>query len=179
MAVDHSFAYLVNDVARLFTVRFNERTLSFLGLTRAQCRIIGCLAGHQGINQAGLAGLLEFKPMTLVRQIDRMEEEGWVARRPDPGDRRARQLQLTDKTRPVVARIQQLSGEVRREAFAGLSEAEEQTLMALLRRVHGNLADPSALPLLAAAPIADRPAGRLDERDPQAEAGWLAAGDCQ
>jgi len=179
MAVDHSFAYLVNDVARLFTVRFNERTLSFLGLTRAQCRIIGCLAGHEGINQAGLADLLEFKPMTLVRQIDRMEEEGWVERRPDPGDRRARQLQLTDKTRPVVARIRQLSSEVRREAFAGLSEAEERILLSLLRRVHGNLAEPAALPLLATSSLAAGPASRDDARGARAGARWLAAGDCQ
>jgi MarR family transcriptional regulator, transcriptional regulator for hemolysin len=178
MAVDHSFAYLVDDVARLFTIRFNERTLSFLGLTRAQCRIIGCLAGHEGINQAGLAELLEFKPMTLVRQIDRMEEEGWVERRPDPGDRRARQLQLTDKTRPVVARIRQLSSEVRREAFAGLSEAEERILISLLRRVHRNLAEPAALPLLATPSLAAAPASREDEREARAGARWLA-GDCQ
>jgi MarR family transcriptional regulator, transcriptional regulator for hemolysin len=179
MAVDLSFAYLVNDVARLFVARFNQRTLSVIGLTRAQCQIIGCLAGHEGINQAGLAELLDIKPMTLVRQIDRMEEDGWIQRRPDPGDRRARQLQLTDKTRPVVPRIRQLSGEVRREAFAGLCEAEERILLSLLRRVQGNLGEPAALPLLATPSPAAGPASRDDEPEARAGARWLAAGDCQ
>jgi MarR family transcriptional regulator, transcriptional regulator for hemolysin len=179
MPVDHSFAYLVNDVARLFVARFNERTLSVIGLTLAQCQIIGCLASHEGVNQAGLAELLDIRPMTLVRQIDRMEEDGWVQRRPDPGDRRARQLQLTDKTRPVVARIRQLSSEVRREAFVGLSEADERILLSLLRRVHGNLAEPAGLPLLATPPLAAGPASQEDERGAQAGAGWLAAGDRQ
>lgn len=176
MAADHGFACLVNDIARLFAARFSDRALSFLGLSRAQCRIIGSLAGHEGINQTGLAELLEIKPMTLVRQIDRMEEDGWVERRPDPGDRRARQLQLTEKTRPIVARIRQLSGEVRCEAFAGLSEAEERALLSLLRRVQCNLAEPTASPLLATSPGADRSSERQDER--RAETCWLAAGDC-
>ena len=95
--------------------------LLFLGLTRAQCRVLGYLARNEGINQAGLADLLEIQPMTLVRQIDRMEEDGWIERRPDPGDRRARRLVLTDKARPILARILDLSNEMRDEAFAGLS----------------------------------------------------------
>ena len=65
----------------------------------------GRIARNEGINQAGLADLLEIRPMTLVRQIDRMEEAGWIERRPDPADRRARRLYLTAKARPVLGRI--------------------------------------------------------------------------
>jgi len=87
--VGRAFGFLVHDVARLFGRRFNQRALLFLGLTRAQCKVLGYLARNEGINQAGLADLLEIKPMTLVRQIDRMEEDGWIERQPQPGDRRA------------------------------------------------------------------------------------------
>jgi MarR family transcriptional regulator for hemolysin len=141
MDLDRSFGFLVHDVARLFARRFNQRALLFLGLTRAQCKVLGYLARNEGINQAGLADLLEIKPMTLVRQIDRMEEDGWIKRRPDPGDRRARRLVLTEKARPILARILELSTEVRDEAFAGLSEAEGRHLIRLLGRVHGNLSE--------------------------------------
>jgi MarR family transcriptional regulator, transcriptional regulator for hemolysin len=142
MKLERSFGYLIHDVTRLFERRFNERALRFLGLTRSQCRILGYLARHEGIHQAGLADLLEIKPMTLVRQIDRIEEDGWIERRPDPGDRRARRLVLTEKARPLLARILDLSAEVRREAFADLSEDEGRHLLELLRRVHGSLAAP-------------------------------------
>jgi DNA-binding MarR family transcriptional regulator len=141
MDLDRSFGFLVHDVARLFGRRFNQRALLFLGLTRAQCRILGYLARNEGINQAGLADLLEIKPMTLVRQIDRMEEDGWVERRHDPSDRRARRLVLTEKARPILARILDLSNEVRTEAFAGLGDADGQLLIEILRRVHANLSD--------------------------------------
>ena len=139
MDLDRSFGFLVHDVARLFGHRFNQRALLFLGLTRAQCKVLGYLARNEGINQAGLADLLEIKPMTLVRQIDRMEEQGWIERRPDPGDRRARRLVLTDKARPILARILDLSNEIRTEAFAGLSETDGRRLIDLLGRVHRNL----------------------------------------
>src|SRR5271155_5469846 len=141
MKLDRSFGYLVHDVARLFARRFDQRVLLFLGLTRSQCRVLGYLARHEGINQAGLADLLEIKPMTLVRQLDRMQEDGWIERRPDPGDRRARRLILTEKARLILARILDLSTEVRSEAFAGLSEEESQQLIDLLGRAHANLSE--------------------------------------
>ena len=146
MDLDRSFGFLVHDVARLFGRRFNQRALLFLGLTRAQCKVLGYLARNEGINQAGLADLLEIKPMTLVRQIDRMEEDGWIERQPQPGDRRARRLVLTDKARPILARILDLSNEIRAESFAGLSKGDGKQLIELLRRVHGNLSE-RVLPL--------------------------------
>jgi len=153
MDLERSFGFLVHDVARLFARRFNQRAMLFLGLTRAQCKVLGYLARNEGINQAGLADLLEIKPMTLVRQIDRMEEDGWIERRPDPGDRRARRLVLTEKARPILARILDLSNEVRAEAFAGLSEVQGRHLISLLGRVHGNLSE--RVPPLADAEFSD------------------------
>lgn len=153
MGLDRSFGFLVHDVARLFGRRFNQRALLFLGLTRAQCKVLGYLARNEGINQAGLADLLEIKPMSLVRQIDRMEEDGWIERRPDPGDRRAHRLVLTAKARPILARILDLSNEIRSEAFAGLSAADGRHLIDLLARVHGNLSE--RVPQLAVTEYAD------------------------
>lgn len=176
MPLDRSFGYLIHDAARLFARRFNQRALTHLGLTRGQCRIMGYLARHEGINQAGLADLLEIKPMTLVRQIDRMEEDGWIERRPDPGDRRARRLVLTEKARPLLARILDVSTEVRREAFADLSEQEGRTLIELLRRVHGNLSERLPVSSFPPRPSAAEPAAGRNRGEPRPGAGWSAAG---
>jgi MarR family transcriptional regulator, transcriptional regulator for hemolysin len=177
MDLDRSFGFLVHDVARLFGRRFNQRALLFLGLTRAQCKVLGYLGRNEGINQAGLADLLEIKPMTLVRQIDRMEEDGWIERRPQPGDRRARRLVLTDKARPILARILDLSNEVRGEAFAGLSRKEGQYLIELLRRVHANLSE-RVSPLAAAEfTDVDEPDDGLAVAAPGAKADLSPVGD--
>jgi MarR family transcriptional regulator, transcriptional regulator for hemolysin len=138
--LDRSFGFLVNDVARLFGRRFSHNGRR-LGLTRAQCRTLARIARHEGINQAGLADLLEVRPMTLVRQIDRMEDAGWIERRPDPADRRARRLFLTDKARPILGRIRAVANDTRDEALARLSAPEQAQLMALLTRVHATLSE--------------------------------------
>src|SRR5947209_1348952 len=138
--LDRSFGFLINEVARLFGRRFDHNGRR-LGLTRAQCRILGYLARNEGINQAGLADLLEIRPMTLVRQIDRMEHTGWIERRADPGDRRARRLFLTEKGRRVMSRIWDVSSETRAEALALLTAAEADRLIELLCRVQGTLSE--------------------------------------
>jgi DNA-binding MarR family transcriptional regulator len=138
--LDRSFGFLVNEVARLFGRRFSHNG-RWLGLTRAQCRILARIARSEGINQAGLADLLEVRPMTLVRQIDRMEEAGWIERRPDPTDRRARRLFLTAKARPILGRIMDVANETRDEALARLKPAEVEQLMGLLDRVHATLSE--------------------------------------
>jgi MarR family transcriptional regulator for hemolysin len=144
--LERSFGFLVNDVARLFGRRFDYNGRR-LGLTRAQCRTLGYLARNEGINQAGMAELLEIRPMTLVRQIDRMEEAGWIERRPDPADRRARRLFLTAKARPILGRIWSVANETRDEACALLLPGEAETLIDLLARVHTTLSE--RVPLVA------------------------------
>ena len=138
--LERSFGFLVNDVARLFGRRFDHNGRR-LGLTRTQCRTIGYIARNEGINQAGLADLLEIRPMTLVRQIDRMEEAGWIERRADPADRRARRLFLTAKARPILGRILDVANETRDEALARIKPGEAEQLIDLLERVHATLSE--------------------------------------
>ena len=160
MDPNRSFGFLVHDAARLYGRRF-DRNGRRLGLTRAQCRTLGYLARNEGINQAGLADLLEIRPMTLVRQIDRMQEAGWIERRPDPTDRRARRLFLTEKARPVLGRIWDVATETQDQVLAALSPDEAEQLIDLLRRVHGALADRAPGRPLAATirPLMRKPQG--------------------
>ena len=86
---EKSFGFLLYDAARLLRRDF-ERRAKQLGLTRAQWSVLAHLARNEGTNQAAAADVLEIEPITLVRLLDRLEAAGWVERRPDPNDRRAR-----------------------------------------------------------------------------------------
>ena len=68
-----------------------------------------------------------------------MERDGWVERRADPADRRAKRIFLTEKVAPVMKELRALGREVRKSAQEGLSEAEQQALISLLLRVRSNL----------------------------------------
>lgn len=139
-----SLGFLLSDAARLLRRRFDQK-VRHLGLTRAQWQVLAHLARNEGINQAGLADLLDVEPITLCRLADRMEEGGWLERRPDPGDRRARRLFMTRKARPVIDEMRALAEEVYAEALAGLAPDARAHLLALLEHVRGNLAEQRAV----------------------------------
>jgi MarR family transcriptional regulator, transcriptional regulator for hemolysin len=135
-----TLGFLVHDVARLMRKRLEQRARAAgIGLTRAQWQTLAYLARSEGMNQVTLAQMLDIEPITLVRLIDRLEGLGLVERRPDPRDRRQRNLFLTDKAWPELARIKALGAEVREEALAGLGEPERGRLMGALAQVKTNL----------------------------------------
>ncbi|HTX24549.1 MAG TPA: MarR family transcriptional regulator [Steroidobacteraceae bacterium] len=156
--------FLLKDVTRLYTRRFEERAYG-LALTLAQCKALAYLSRNEGVSQKRLAELIEIDPMSLVRILDRMEADGWVQRRSDPEDRRARSLILTEKAKPILDHIWRLAGETRTEALEGLSPDERTALVALLERVHDNLL------ALKPLPRADEPLGSgASARKPESSA---------
>lgn len=141
-----TLGFLIHDVARLLRKRLEQRARAAgIGLTRAQWQVLAYLARSEGLNQAALAQLLEIEPITLVRLIDRLEAMGFVERRSDPRDRRQRNLFLTEKARPELARIRALGAEVREEALTGIDRAERERLMATLSVIKTNLQRSSSL----------------------------------
>jgi DNA-binding MarR family transcriptional regulator len=137
---ERSFGFLLHDIARLLRKKFDQRARS-LNLSRAQWQLLVHLSRHEGINQSGLAEILEIENITLGRLVDRMEEAGWVERRPDPGDRRARLLYTTRKVAPVMERMRELAEATRNEALAGLSPAQRNALTDTLIQIRGNLSE--------------------------------------
>ena len=138
--LDRSFGFLLHDIARLMRKRYEQRARP-LGLTRAQWQVLAHLQRHEGINQSGLAELLELEPITVGRLIDRMQEAGLVERRADPADRRAPRLFRTERARPLVDRCRTLADTVYDEAFAGIAGGAREHIIDVLVRVRGNLSD--------------------------------------
>ena len=133
-----SIGFLLYDVSRLMRRDFDARVQS-LGLTQIQWRAIAHIARLEGCKQTTLADQLEVKPITLTRLIDRLVESGWVVRLPDPKDRRAVQLHLTEKSRPLLETMQEKSLQTRAEALRGISEDEFMVLFSALKKMKCNL----------------------------------------
>jgi MarR family transcriptional regulator for hemolysin len=140
-----SFGFLLRDVSRLYVRRFEQRA-AVLGLTLPQCRALVHLDLHGGLSQARLAELTDVEPMTLVRILDRMESDGWLERRVDTADRRARYVYLKAKAKQLVAEIWKLGDITREEAFLGIPSKQASVLIGLLDQVRSNLATLEPLP---------------------------------
>lgn len=133
-----SLGVLLNESTRLLNRRFDQRAREF-GLTRAQWQLLKQLFRSEGINQAGLAERMDIEPISLCRLADRMEEAGWIERRPDPDDRRARRLFMTEKSLAVLGTMRALAEGIYAEALEGLTPDEAQRLIAMLAHVRTNL----------------------------------------
>jgi DNA-binding MarR family transcriptional regulator len=156
-----SFGFLLKDASRLYGQRFEQRA-GGLGLTLPQCKALVHLAQREGISQSQLAEATDLEPMTLVRILDRMESDGWLERRSDPADRRARRLYLKAKGRPLVAAVWRLVDLTRGEAFAGVPGPQTELLIALLEKVRNNLAALEPLPPALPATLPGKARGQAD-----------------
>lgn len=135
-----NIGFLLKDVSRLTSRNFERHAAEVkLGLTLEQCKVLVCLQRNEGINQKRLAELTDTDQMTLVRILDRMEQDGWTERRADPQDRRAWRLHLKPAATPILKRILTIADRARSESLAGLDAAERETLVDLLERIHANL----------------------------------------
>ena len=135
---DSSIGFLMGDVARLLRRNFNRRAQA-LGLSQAQWRALAYLARQQGVSQASLADRLEIQPITLVRLLDRLQAAGLVTRRPDPHDRRAFRLYLTDRAQPLLARVWSIAAQTREQALAGMPIQRQRMLIKSLQHLRQNL----------------------------------------
>jgi DNA-binding MarR family transcriptional regulator len=136
--MDDHLAYLLSDTGRMIRKAFDERARA-IGITRPQWRVLARLNREPGIKQAPLADYLEVEPISLSRMIDRMQESGLVERRPDPQDRRAWCLHLTDAAMPIVDDMHELANALHDDMLTGLSAKEQDDLRHSLHKVRANL----------------------------------------
>lgn len=135
---EHNFGFLVHDVARLMRVAYDRRARA-LGLTRSQWWVLNHLYFNEGITQSALADVLDIEKPTLGRLLDRLEAKGWVERRADPHDRRAKRVYLTGEVQDLMRALRELAAELRADALDGLGEEARRQLMDTLRVVKSNL----------------------------------------
>ena len=138
---------IVGDVARLARRAFDARARA-IGVTRPQWQVLVMLKRHEGVNQGGLAELLDVEPITVCRMVDRLQEADLVERRSDPADRRSWRLFLTGKAADLLAQLQPLGEQLELEAFAGIDPKERAAVIATLERLRSNLtprANPKAV----------------------------------
>ncbi len=130
--------YRLADNSRQLRRLFDERVRG-LGVTGPQARLLLSLERNPNENQAFYAERLEIEPITLTRIVDRLEGAGWIERRSDPFDRRARILHLTDKSRGIVARLNASVEALFEAMLDGFDPAERALFDSLLERIAANI----------------------------------------
>jgi len=105
------------ECARLLIRRFDAR-LAELGFTRQQWLVLNTVEQREGLRQSDLAEAMEVGPAAAVKLVDALEKSGWVERRVDARDRRAKRLHLSRRGRSMLSstreRFDRLHGDLDR-----------------------------------------------------------------
>ena len=113
-------AAAVTDVARLLVregVHVNRTSLSVLATLRAGPRRITDLAASEFVSQPGMTTL-----------VSRLEDEGWVKRRPDPTDGRAVHVVITKAGERVLEEAISARSEVLRKRIDRLGSKDRRAI---------------------------------------------------
>ena len=108
--------------------------LESIGLTTALFAVLNYVQAHERAIQQQIGSAMGIDPSTMVSLVDQLEDAGLAKRRPHPQDRRAREVLITPKGRRTLKRARELAEEVEDDVLQGLSAAERDQLVTLLRK---------------------------------------------
>ena len=145
---EQSIGYWVTIAAHAIHRALDEE-LAPQGITFRQSQVLAWLALEGELSQVELAAKLMIEPPTLVKVLDRMERDDWITRTSCLADRRKKIIRPNQRAGDVWSKIVECALRVRRQALGGISEAEVQLLINLLRRILTNLGASPAEPATA------------------------------
>ena len=120
---------------------FTEEGLD--GVTPAQAGVLMVLfQERRPMHARELSEFLDLTEVTVSRFVAVLEREGWIQRRPDPDDARARLIEVTDRARTALPRFIRVSNQLLDESFAGFSRESLRDLAQAVEQVRRNLTPP-------------------------------------
>jgi len=126
--------FLIHDVSRMRRSAYDQ-FMKPLGITRAQWWVLAHLSRHDGMMQTQLADVLEVGKASLGDVIESLESGGWVQRRPDPADKRAKRVYLTKPAQTLIKRMTVMENEFNGQILSDLSNEEMTDLVRVLVKI--------------------------------------------
>ena len=128
---------------RMFRAANDE--MSGCGLSLARTKVLLALRERGPVRQSVLAADFGLSPHSITDIVDGLERLGMAERRPDPTDRRAKLVAITEAGQAGLEVANAARQRLLTHIFGALSEADRATLLRLLDRL-----DEAARQLIAA-----------------------------
>lgn len=133
------FTGRLNLIARRYRSRLNEQ-LKRIGQTQARWEALFWISvSGDAATQSELAERMGVEGPTLVRMLNRLEQEGLVERLETPTDRRAKTIRLTTKAESAISEIVAVSGPFRDDILQDIPPDELRTCLSVFDRIMGRL----------------------------------------
>ncbi len=126
-------------------------------LTPVQYSALLTISLYPGIDATRMSELISYDRATVGNVVERMEAKGYLTRRADTRDRRAKKMVLTARGEAAVARVKRIAPGVADEILSPLNATERAQLLRLMSKLV-NIAD------MVEAEAAVQPAERMPAR---------------
>jgi MarR family transcriptional regulator for hemolysin len=110
------------------------------GITFRQFEVLAWLVLKGELSQSELADRMNIEAPTLAGIIERMEQGGWIERRPCCDDKRRKRLRPTERADAVWTRMVDCCLRVRARATQGIAPEELAVMKSVCERIRENLA---------------------------------------
>ncbi len=114
-------------------------SISELGLSVGQPKIMDFLTRHDGCMQKELATLCHIEPATISRLLSHMETDGLITRSVVAGNKRATAVSLTPLGHERQEKMADIRHELELRALNGFSSSEREAFYSYLTRLYRNL----------------------------------------
>jgi DNA-binding MarR family transcriptional regulator len=104
-------------------------------ITPSQLRALRVLRRHGAMRLSELSGHLHIAARSTTEVVDALEARGLAGRRPDPGDRRATLVEVTEHGASVLDAIREARGTEAERVFDRLSRTDRAHLARILRKL--------------------------------------------
>lgn len=131
----------LRSVVRLLAVDLDK---SDIGLRLSQFSVLDFLLTNSRAVQTDLANHFAKDKSVVLRQLDEMEQAGWVERQMDPNDRRRKILVVTKAGLEVYKKAAKLRNKAFARVLEGVSEQDVATCLKVLHAMNdqANSGDP-------------------------------------
>jgi DNA-binding MarR family transcriptional regulator len=113
----------------------SQETLAPWDITPAHLRALRVLTRHGVMRLSELSDRLHIAPRSATEVVDALESRNLVRRRPDPGDRRATLVEVTEHGASVLEAIRAARGAEADRVFGRLSQTDRAHLARILRKL--------------------------------------------
>jgi DNA-binding MarR family transcriptional regulator len=132
--VESDLGWALGTVMRSYLRIAAEAVADLPGGPRGYQVLSSAARGDRG-SQLAMAQRLGVDRTVMTYLLDDLEKAGLVERKPDPADRRARRVMLTDAGRARLCDVERRLRRVEEHLLGPLEPAERDTLRSLLQRV--------------------------------------------
>jgi DNA-binding MarR family transcriptional regulator len=115
----------------------SRQALAPWDITPAHLRALRVLMGDGVMRLSELSDHLHIAPRSTTEVVDALESRGLIQRRPDPVDRRATLVELTEHGASVLEASRAARGTEAERVFGRLSQTDRADLARILRKLSG------------------------------------------